>query len=174
MLEDFSEQMLPIKDKAENLMLTMDTAVIKLTSTLENINGMFTNQNKRNLSLALANLKTTLEGFEVLSMSLNYTVKNKVNPTMDKFANLADSLKALEINETLASAQLALNNMSAVMEKMNNGEGTMGKLMNNDSLYNNLNGASLQMEELLEDVKLHPKRYTRILSRKEIPYKKEE
>ena len=174
MLEDFSEQMLPIKDKAENLMLTMDTAVIKLTATLENINGMFTNQNKRNLSLALANLKTTLEGFEELSKSLNYTVKNKVNPTMEKFGNLADSLKALEINETLTSAQSALNNMSAVMDKMNKGEGTMGKLLNNDSLYNNLNGATLQMEELLEDIKLHPKRYFRILSKKEIPYKKED
>ena len=172
MLADFSEQMLPIKDKAEHLMLTMDTAVVKLTTTLENINGMFTNQNKRNLALALANLKTTLEGFEELSRSLNYTVKNKVNPTMDKFGALADSLKALEIQKTLTLAQSALNNMSAVMEKMNKGEGTMGKLMNNDSLYNNLTGATLQMEELLEDIKLHPKRYFRVLSRKEIPYKK--
>jgi len=172
MLADFSEQMLPIKDKAEHLMLTMDTAVVKLTTTLENINGMFTNQNKRNLALALANLKTTLEGFEELSRSLNYTVKNKVNPTMDKFGALADSLKALEIQKTLTLAQSALNNMSAVMEKMNKGEGTMGKLINNDSLYNNLTGATLQMEELLEDIKLHPKRYFRVLSRKEIPYKK--
>jgi len=46
----------------------------------------------------------------------------------------------------------------------------MGKLMNNDSLYNNLNGATKEMEELLEDMKLHPKRYFRILSKKEIPY----
>ncbi|MGB0888267.1 MAG: MlaD family protein [Vicingaceae bacterium] len=174
MLEDFSEQMLPIKDKAENLMLTMDTAVVALTETLGNLNGMFTEQNKRNLSSALANLKTTLAGFEELSNTLNYTVKNKVNPTMDKFGSLADSLKALEINETLASAQSALDNMSAVMDKMNKGDGTMGKLMNNDSLYNNLTGATLQMEELLEDIKLHPKRYFRVLSRKEIPYKKED
>ena len=173
MLEDFSEQMLPIKDKTENLMLTMDTAIIKLTTTLESINGMFTQQNKRNLAAALVNLNTTLKSFEELSSSLSYTVKSKINPAMDKFSNLADSLKALEIQETLTAAQLALNNMAAVMEKMNNGEGTVGKMMNNDSLYNNLNGATLQMEELLEDIKLHPKRYFRILSRKEIPYKKE-
>jgi phospholipid/cholesterol/gamma-HCH transport system substrate-binding protein len=49
----------------------------------------------------------------------------------------------------------------------------MGKLMTNDSLYNNLTGASREMEELLEDIKLHPKRYFRILSKKEIPYKKD-
>ena len=41
MLEDFSEQMLPIKDKAENMMISLDTAVIKLTTTLENLNEMF-------------------------------------------------------------------------------------------------------------------------------------
>jgi phospholipid/cholesterol/gamma-HCH transport system substrate-binding protein len=174
MLEDFSEQILPIKDKAEHLMMTMDTAVVKLTITLESLNDMFTDQNKRNLSMALANLKNTLEGFNELSKTLNSTVKNKINPTMDNFSQLADSLKALDLNTTLTKAQLALDNMSAVMEKMNKGEGTMGKLMNNDSLYNNLNGASKEMEELLEDIKLHPKRYFRILSKKEIPYKKEE
>lgn len=170
MLEDFSEQMLPIKEKAEHLMMTMDTAVVKLTITLESLNGMFTDQNKRNLSLALSNLKNTLDGFNELSRTLNSTVKNKVNPTMDNFSQLADSLKALDLNATLTKAQLALDNMSAVMEKMNKGEGTMGKLMNNDSLYNNLTGATKEMEELLEDMKLHPKRYFRVLSKKEIPY----
>jgi phospholipid/cholesterol/gamma-HCH transport system substrate-binding protein len=174
MLEDFSEQMLPIKDKAENLMLNMDTAVVKLTATLENINGMFTAQNKRNFTQLLTNLKKAIEGFDEVSITLNKTVKTKVNPTMDKFGQLADSLKSLEISATLAKAQSALDNMSAVMEKMNKGEGTMGKLMNNDSLYNNLTGATKEMEELLEDIKLHPKRYFRVLSRKEIPYKKED
>ncbi|PCJ25279.1 MAG: ABC transporter substrate-binding protein [Flavobacteriales bacterium] len=173
MLEDFSEQILPIKEKVEHLMLTMDTAVVKLTETLDNLNGMFTNQNKRNLSLTLSNLKTTLEGFDELSKTLNHTVKTKINPTMTSFGELADSLKALDINATLTKAQSAMDNMSAVMEKMNKGEGTMGKLINNDSLYNNLTAASKEMEELLEDMKLHPKRYFRILSRKEIPYKKD-
>ena len=52
-------------------MLTMDTAVVKLTETLDNLNDMFSTQNKRNLTLALSNLKNTLEGFEELSKTLN-------------------------------------------------------------------------------------------------------
>ncbi len=172
MLQDFSEQMLPIKDKAEHLMITMDSTVLKFKETLENVNGMFTVSNKRNFSLALANLKTALVGFDEISVTLNKTVKNKVNPTMDKFGHVADSIKALELNETVAKAQVALDNMAILLEKMNKGEGTMGKLMTNDSLYNNLTGATKEMEELLEDIKLHPKRYTRILSKKEIPYQK--
>jgi len=46
----------------------------------------------------------------------------------------------------------------------------MGKLLKDDALYNNLRDVSKEMEELLEDIKLHPKRYFRILSKKEIPY----
>ncbi|MBL4669454.1 MAG: MCE family protein [Flavobacteriales bacterium] len=172
MLEDFSEQMLPIKDKAEHLMLTMDTAVVKLTETLENLNGMFTERNKRNFSLAITNLNSTMEEFQGLAKTMNSTMKNKVNPAMDNFSQLADSLKNLDINATLTKAQSALDGMAAVMDKMNKGEGTIGKLMTNDSLYNNLTAATKQMEELLEDIKLHPKRYFRVLSKKEIPYKK--
>ena len=166
MLEDFSEQMLPIKDRAEHLMMSMDTAIAKLTTTLENLNEVFSTQNKRNLTLALSNLKNTLAGFDELSSTLNTTVKNKLNPAITKFSHVADSLKAIELNQTLVKAQ-------AAMDGMNNGEGTMGKLMTNDSLYNNLTGATKEMEELLEDIKLHPKRYFRILSKKEIPYQKE-
>ena len=173
MLDDVSEQILPIKEKAENLMLTMDTAVIKLTETLDNINGMFSTQNKRNLSQALANLKITLESFDALAKNMNSTMNSTVKPTMKKYGELADTLKGLEIQATLEKAQRSLDGMSAIMDKMNRGEGTMGKLMNNDSLYNNLTGATKEMEELLEDIKLHPKRYFRVLSRKEIPYKKE-
>ena len=171
-LQDFSEQMLPIKDKAENLMISMDTAVVKLTKTLESLNEMFSAQNKMNLTLALANLKTTLEGFDELSRTLNATIKNKVDPALTNFSHVADSLKGLQMNQTLLKAQNALDGMSKVMDKINKGEGTMGKLMTNDSLYNNLTGASKEMEELLEDIKLHPKRYFRILSKKEIPYQK--
>jgi phospholipid/cholesterol/gamma-HCH transport system substrate-binding protein len=173
MLEDFSEQMLPIKDKAENMMMSMDTAVVKLTTTLDNLNDMFSAQNKRNLTLALSNLKNTLAGFEELSGTLNSTVKHKLNPAIIKFSNVADSLSALELNQTLIKAQAAMDGMTAIMDKMNSGEGTMGKLMTNDSLYTNLTGAAKEMEELLEDIKLHPKRYFRILSKKEIPYKKD-
>jgi phospholipid/cholesterol/gamma-HCH transport system substrate-binding protein len=173
MLEDFSEQMLPIKEKAENMLITVDTAILKLSLTLDNLNEMFNDRNKRNLTLALSNLKNSIESYDDLAKTLDATVKNKVNPAMSKFSDVADSLKALELNKTLLKAQVAIDGLSEVMYKMNHGEGTMGKLMTNDTLYNNLTGASKEMEELLKDMKLHPKRYFRVLSKKEIPYKKE-
>ena len=50
----------------------------------------------------------------------------------------------------------------------------MGKLLKDETLYQNLEGATKEMEALLKDIKLHPKRYFRILSKKEIPYQESE
>ena len=50
----------------------------------------------------------------------------------------------------------------------------MGKLLKDDDLYDNLEGATAELESLLLDFKLHPNRYTRILSKKEIPYQEPE
>ena len=60
--------------------------------------------------------------------------------------------------------------MQSLLASIDNGEGTMGKLLKDDALYNNLEGASKEMESLLLDIKLHPERYRRILSKKEMPY----
>ena len=108
----------------------------------------------------------------MLAKNFNSTVNSSIKPTMKAYKDLADSLAGLDLKTTLFKAQSALDGMSLVMDKMNKGEGTMGKLMTNDSLYNNLTAATKEMEELMEDIKLHPKRYFRVLSKKEIPYKK--
>ena len=172
MLEDFSEQMLPIKDEAGYMMDSIKIAAGSFNDLARKINNILDDKRQRDLKLAFSELHSTMFEFKGVAIEMKGLMKNDIKPAMTKFGHVADSLKALELNETLAKAQSALDGMAAVMEKMNKGEGTMGKLMNNDSLYNNLNGASLQMEELLEDIKLHPKRYFRILSKKEIPYQK--
>lgn len=159
MLDDVSEQILPIKEKAENLMLTLDTAVGKLNHTLDNLNEVFNAKNKRNLGAAIANLKTTIESFDALANNLNSTINTSVKPTLKTYKNLGDSLAALDMRNTLNRAQETLNNLSAVLNKVNKGEGTMGQLINNDSLYNSLDSVSRDMDRLLIDMRENPKRY---------------
>ncbi len=60
--------------------------------------------------------------------------------------------------------------MQAVLASIDNSEGTIGKLLHDDSVYNNIEAATKEMELLLLDIKLHPERYRRILSKKEMPY----
>lgn len=173
MLTDVSEQILPIKNKAENLVDSLQIAVAGFESLMEDLSGVFTDRNKKNLSDALANLNGAVLEFNSLAKNLNSMMDNSIKPTMESYKKLGDSLALLDIAGTLEKAQGVFSEMTVALERINNGEGTMGQLMTNDSLYNNLTGATQQMEELMEDIKLHPKRYFRILSRKEIPYKKE-
>jgi len=87
--------------------------------------------------------------------------------------NLADITKTISesnLDETIKSLEVTLSGFNNMLTAMNNGEGTMGKLLKDDELYNNLTSASSELEALLKDIKLHPKRYTRIMSKKEIPY----
>ncbi len=159
MLEDFSEQMLPIKEKTEHLMLNMDTAVIKLTETLENINDIFREKNKRNLTSAIENLRTSVENFDVLVKNLNSTINSSIKPTLKTFREVGDSIKTWEVNATLSKAQNTLDSMNLILNKINSGEGTMGQLINNDSLYHNLEDVTKNMDLLLIEAKEHPKRF---------------
>ncbi len=159
LLDDVSEQILPIKEKAENLMMSLDTAVIGLNKTLENLNDIFSDRNKKNLTLAIANLKTTVESFDVLAKNMNSTINTSVKPTLKTYKNLGDSLAALDLNSTLKKAQNTLDNLSVTLDKVNKGEGTLGQLMTNDSLYQNLEDVSKDMDRLMIDMRENPKRY---------------
>lgn len=159
MLDDVSEQILPIKEKAENLMDSLNLAVSGLSNTLNNLNEILNVKNKKNLELALVKLNTTVESYNELAMELNNTIKTVVKPTLKTYKNLGDSLAALDLKNTMESAQRTFENMTEIMTKINNGEGTMGQLMNNDSLYNHLDSVSVNLDRLLIDFKEHPKRY---------------
>ena len=158
MLDDVSEQLLPMKQKAEKLMISLDSTIIVSKTTLENLNKLFDEQNQRNLKLSLISLKTTLEKFQTFADNANATM-NTLKPTVKKYGDLADSLKQVDIKTTLEKANKTFDEMAAVMQKINNGEGTMGQLMTNDSLYKNLESVTRDLDKLLIDMEANPKRY---------------
>lgn len=87
---------------------------------------------------------------------------------------LAEDLKGVQFSETVASLDTTLANLNSLLGDLNKGDGTLGKLLTDEKLYDNLEGATKELESLLRDIKLHPNRYTRILSKKEIPYEENE
>ena len=83
-------------------------------------------------------LNSTLNEFNTLAGELNTQVKG-VKPVLNKYGELADSLKGIEFNKTLNKLNSTLDQLTTTIEKMNSDSGTLGKLINNDSLYNILN-----------------------------------
>lgn len=158
MLDDVSEQLLPMKQKAEKMMDSLQLTISTFKTTMLKFNEVLNDQNQRNLKLSLVNLRITLEKFQTFADNANATM-NTLKPTVKKYGDLADSLKQVDIKTTLEKANNTFDEMAAVMQKMNNGEGTMGQLMTNDSLYKNLESVTRDLDKLLIDMEANPKRY---------------
>lgn len=172
-----NQRLTPLQEKIEVMMVGAD-------SLLVNLNDVFDEKTKTNLRTSIAGLSTTIESFKNTSNSLNQLMKtneSKIDAVLTNaekassdLSKMTGSLSESDLGQTVKNLESTLNNFDKVLTNLEKGEGSMGKLLKDDALYNNLEGATKELEALLKDVKLHPNRYTRILSKKEIPYKEPE
>ena len=124
------------------------------TQTTAGVNGMLT-ANSKNLNVVTTNAAT-------LTQQLNSVVGNlesQLKPILANTTSFTDSLKIIEIASTVQSLNHTISELQGVVREINNGEGTIGKLAANDSLYNNLNYTAESLNRLLVDFKESPKRY---------------
>ncbi len=127
------------------------TIVLKnLESTSYHLSQLMGDEKSR-----LANI---IENLESISKNLKNN-NQKLNNIFTNFSSLSDTLAKSEIKSTIANINSTTGNLSAVLDKINKGDGTMGMLVNNDSLYNNLTATSEQLNKLLEDLRVNPRRY---------------
>ncbi|TWO33060.1 MCE family protein [Seonamhaeicola sediminis] len=172
-----NQKLTPLQENLESMLDSAD-------ALLKNLNTLFDSNTKANLKSSISGLSETISEFKVTAKSLNDILvddESNLNKTLANveevsanFSKVSDSLANANIGQTIRSLESTLNNFNSILVNMESGEGSMGKLLKDDALYNNLEGATGELEELLRDIKLHPKRYFRILSKKEIPYSEEE
>ena len=152
-------------------------------SVLQNINDVFDEKTKANLRSSIGGLSEIISNFKETSKSIDALVitnKDKLDNTLanvdnisSNFSKISDSIANANIGQTINNLESTLNKFNTILANLENGKGSMGKLLKDEALYNNLEGATGELEALLKDIKLHPKRYFRILSKKEIPYSEE-
>ena len=168
-----NQRLTPLQEKIETMMVSAD-------SLLSNLNDVFDTKTKANLKSAIDGLGTTIASFGETSKSFNSLIEDNQGKIKSALTNVdemtlnlskvTDSLASANLGGTIKDLQTTINNFNAVLANIEDGNGTIGKLFKDEGLYNNLKGATKEMEELLRDIKLHPKRYFRVLSKKEIPY----
>ncbi|WP_452224357.1 MlaD family protein [Lacinutrix chionoecetis] len=162
MMELVNERLTPLQEKIERVMGQTDTLLV-------GFNNAFDAQAQADLKNSIANLNSTVATFNATAKSLNGLVdtnKSKLNNTIDNFENtstnlstMTDKMAQIDIAKTVEDLQATIKKFDDVIASVENGEGSIGKLLKDDELYKNLSGASNQMEELLQDMKLNPKRY---------------
>ena len=171
-----NQRLTPLQEKMETMMVSAD-------SLLTNLNDVFDAKTKANLRHAIAGLDTTISSFESTANGLNRLIEDNQESLKNTLTNfdemssslsqVADSLATANLAGTIKDLQETINSFNTILTSIEDGNGSIGKLFKDEGLYDNLEGATKEMEELMRDIKLHPKRYFRILSKKEIPYNEE-
>lgn len=169
-----------LKNNFSGISSDLDSTIRSADTLMTSLNEMVVDDTEGGLKSTISELNATLKSFKVLSNSVQDVIKqndSKIASVLDNFDKTSKDLSALsqEIKEaglsrTIANLNKTLESMQSMLASIDNSEGTIGKLLNDDALYNNLEAASKEMELLLLDIKLNPVRYRRILSKKQIRY----
>lgn len=162
MMDVISDKVLPLGDDLGSALASLDTLVGNLNevlddksrdhlkSTFENIDNTVTS-----LSDATASINKLLD---VNNSKINTSIEN-IEKASDNFVKLSDSLATLDTHKLVAEIENTITSLNNVVNNLESGEGSIGKLLKDDSLYLNLESASKELEQLMRDIKLHPKRY---------------
>lgn len=141
----------------------------KLDSVLIDVNDIMDDKTKSNLRGSISNLNKTMASFNSAANKMNTllaenheeldsTFKN-LEITTGNMAKFSDSLAQIEVSKLIGELEGAIGKFNSVASQIESGEGSVGKLLKDEKLYDNLEGAARQMEQLLQDMKLNPKRY---------------
>jgi len=177
--DQVNAQMLPLKIKIESLMSSMD-------SVLTGIQLVFNENNRNNLSESFSSINQTLNNLESASKFLDEYVKaesgrltslfssvdtlsrglldrtNEMKSFISNMNRFGDTLARIPLNEVVGTFHEVLDNLNLLAQKISAGEGSLGKLIINDSLYTAILATNASLNRLIEDVRIHPGKYVRI------------
>lgn len=174
--EQVSMQVLPIKNKAEELLGTIDSAITVLTvifneDARENLSESFENINQTiyNIERTTADLQeivssekesvgNIITNLDDITTTFNQNTDELEN-TLQNLSALSDTLSTLPVSPVFAKLQEATNQISAVLAKLESTENSAGLLLNDDQLYQSVNTLSGDLSTLINDIRLNPERY---------------
>ena len=138
----------------------------KLDSILMNVNMLLSDpalkNSLQNIDHITGNLTSTTNQLHAMASTLNQQLPSMVNNANGMLANANDltrNLNDLDLAGTMAKVNNTLQNVEQMTAKLNSNEGTLGLLMRDPELYNNLNATMMHADSLMIDLKAHPKRY---------------
>ncbi len=155
----------PLKNKVEGAVTNADSLMMNVNQVLD----AATKRDLRESISGLSQLMKSLQGSAALLNDLLKDNKGKLDSSLtnfreltNNFAKLSDSLNNAGLGRTLASLESTVANLDNILARIDQGDGTLGKLMKDEELYNNLSSASRELDLLLQDFRLNPKRYVNV------------
>lgn len=161
-----------VQQKLAPLQFKIEGAVSNADSLLMNFNDVFDEPTKNNLRQSVVGLNKILANLEKSTATVNSLLENKkneldssitnINTITGNFAKISDSLAQADLSSTVRNLEASVVSLNEILAKINTGEGSLGKLANDKKLYENLTNVSRELELLLQDFRLNPKRYVNV------------
>lgn len=174
--ESVDKRIAPLQVKAENLISSID-------SVMTVVNAVLNKKTRENLEKSFESIRKAIITLEQTAYKLDELVENekakisqitynlsritsnladnekKINQILSNFSAISDSISKSQLKQAINNAEKSLKELHILLAQINEGKGTLGKLAKNDSLYINLNKSMDNLQQLLADLKAHPKRY---------------
>jgi phospholipid/cholesterol/gamma-HCH transport system substrate-binding protein len=158
---------------------SLNATLGSLDSLIQTVGSLFDPSVKNNFTSIIANLARSSASLQIMlndrtgalahamvhldSFTNNLASNNqRITGTLDNLEKTTGKLANAKIDETLQSAQEAMNALKDAINKVNSTNGTMGLLLNDRKLYQNLENTTRSLNILLDDLRMHPKRYVNI------------
>lgn len=161
-MELVNERLTPLQVKVERTIVSADSMVTALNQVLNP-------QTRNNIKATFDDLAITVASFKATAQSLNGIIDGNSKKLDHTFTNLdemstnfnkfSDSLSQIDLSGMGKDLEKVIADFEKISDNLTSGKGTAGKLLTDDKVYDNLDRATKQMEELLQDIKLNPKRY---------------
>lgn len=174
--KNLMEAVQPVQKKAELIIGKMDSILTSVNTILNPDFQKNVNKSFNSISATLASLEGTskkvdglvgTEGKRISAIlanaeSISANLKNnnqKINAILNNINTITDQVAAANFKQTIDNANKAVADLQGIVGKVNDGKGTLGLLVNDTKMYDNLNNASKNLDNLIIDLKANPKRY---------------
>ena len=170
-----NQQIAPLQQKLESVLINAD-------ALFTGVNQVLNQGGRENLSVTLNDLSKTVKNINAVAGSLNQvltkqdknlnTTLNNLATISDNMNQLSDSLAQSNIKQSIDNFETTLIKLNGLLANLEEGKGSMGKLLKDEQLYNNIESSTKEIELLIKDLKEHPKRYVHfsLFGKKEEPY----
>ena len=170
-----NDKLTPLQEKIESMITHADSVLIAFNTVLDP-DAQF------QLKSAIENLNVSISNFRSIGETINNSLSEngQLHQTLDNLADLSadlsvvsSSLKEANLDDTLEDFGSAVGNLSQILERLEVGEGSLGKIITKDDLHQSLEQTNTQIQLLVEDMRLNPKRYVHfsLFGKKQVKYK---
>jgi len=161
-----SEKLNPLQSKIENMIVTADSLLVGLNDVIDE-------RTRTNLKTSISEFNQSMANFKDITNSINEILEQNKESLEKTLTNasvvtknfetltetLNNELQEAQIAETVKELKTTIANINTIVANLDKGEGSLGKLLKDEKMYSNLTNASKELEDLLREMKEHPKRF---------------